>query len=244
MLPVKELMKIVDPDKPGLPIGLNESHLAPVHLDLANDPHLIIFGEAECGKSNLLRTMARTIADRYTPDQARIIMVDFRRSLLGAIEGDHLLEYAGSANVLKEAVVSVKQALENRLPGPEATPEQLRSRSWWRGPDLYIMVDDYDLVATPGNNPLLPLMELVSQARDVGLHLIITRRMGGASRALYETLLQRMRELDAPVLMMSGKPEEGALIGSRKPSLQPAGRGTLFRRSDGDQLIQTAWSEP
>ncbi|GIJ49689.1 type VII secretion protein EccC [Virgisporangium aliadipatigenens] len=243
-LPLEELMKVVDADRPGLPIGLNESHLAPVHLDLANDPHLIVFGEAECGKSNLLRMIARVIADRYTPQEAQLVVVDFRRSLLGAVEGDHLLGYAASVNVLKEMVGAIQGAIVQRLPGPDATPEQLRSRSWWRGPDLYVLIDDYDLVASPGNNPLLPLIDLVSQARDVGLHLIIARRMGGASRALYESLLQRMRELDAPVLMMSGKPEEGALIGNRKPTLQPPGRGTLFRRSDGDQLIQTAWSAP
>ena len=56
--------------------------------------------------------------------------------------------------------------------------------------------------------------------------------------------MQRLRELDSPGLLMSGNREEGALFGTLRPSPQPPGRGTLVRRRDGQQLIQTAWSEP
>ena len=31
--------------------------------------------------------------------------------------------------------------------------QQLRDRSWWSGPEIYVVVDDYDMVAA--NNPLL-----------------------------------------------------------------------------------------
>ena len=141
-------------------------------------------------------------------------------------------------------LVQIRDALQNRLPGPDVTQQQLRDRSWWRGPQLYLFVDDYDLVATAGNNPLAALLDLLPQARDIGLHVILTRRAGGASRAIYEPVLQRLRELDGPGLLMSGNREEGALIGNLKPSTQPPGRGTLVRRRDGVQLIQTAWSEP
>ena len=37
----------------------------------------------------------------------------------------------------------------------EGTPAQLRARSWWKGPDVFVLVDDYDLVATSAGNPLL-----------------------------------------------------------------------------------------
>ena len=124
------------------------------------------------------------------------------------------------------------------------TTAQLRDRSWWKGPDLYILVDDYDLVASGGSNPLSALPKLLPQARDIGLHLVITRRVGGVSRALYEPVLQRLRELDSPGLLMSGNREEGAVFGTLRPSPQPPGRGRLVRRRDGQQLIQTAWSEP
>ncbi|MEV0425437.1 type VII secretion protein EccCa [Micromonospora sp. NPDC050495] len=243
-LGVGELAKVIDRSAPGIPIGVNESALAPVYLDLAGEPHLTVFGDAECGKTNLLRLIARGIAERYTPAQARLVIADYRRGLLGAVEGDHLLDYAPSNQVFSQGLGSIRNALQNRLPGPDVTTAQLRDRSWWKGPDLYILVDDYDLVASGGNNPLSALHELLPQARDIGLHLIITRRVGGLARALYEPVLQRLRELDSPGLLMSGSREEGAVFGNLRPSPQPPGRGTLVRRRDGQQLIQTAWTEP
>ena len=242
-LPVAELRQLADPATRGIPIGLNETHLAPVYLDFADEPHLLILGDGECGKTNLLRLIVRSIVERNTPDQARLVIADYRRGLLGAVSGDHVLGYAPSGQTLAEMVPATRGALLNRLPGPDITADQLRDRSWWRGPDLYFIVDDYDLVATAGNNPISPLLELLPQARDIGLHLIVTRRVGGAARALYEPVLQRLRELDSPALLMSGNREEGALFGSLKPSPQPAGRGHLIRRRDGVQLIQTALDE-
>lgn len=243
-LPVAELAGMVDRSAPGIPIGVNEAALAPVSLDFASEPHFMVFGDAECGKTNLLRLIARSIVERYTPAEARIVIADYRRGLLGAIEGDHLLDYAPSAQAFSEGLASIRGAMQNRLPGPDVTPAQLRDRSWWRGPELYILVDDYDLVATAGNNPLTVLLDLLPQARDIGLHLILTRRVGGAARAMYEPVLQRLRELDTPALLMSGNREEGQLFGNLRPSPQPPGRGTLIRRRDGQQLIQTAWSDP
>jgi len=146
--------------------------------------------------------------------------------------------------VFTEMLGAMRVALTQRIPGPDVTADQLRNRSWWAGPEIFVLVDDYDLVAGGGNNPLGSMADLLPQARDIGLHLIIMRRAGGASRALYDPVIQRMRELDSPGFLMSGNKEEGALLGNIKPSPQPPGRGTLMRRSDGVQLVQTAWTEP
>jgi S-DNA-T family DNA segregation ATPase FtsK/SpoIIIE len=243
LLPAAELAALAGTDAPGIAIGINETKLAPVLLDFASDPHFYAFGDAECGKTSLLRLIARTIVERYSSDDAMLVIADYRRGLLGTVEGKHLLGYAPSGQVLTEMVGAMKGALTQRIPGPNVTADQLRNRSWWNGPEIFLLVDDYDLVAGGGSNPLAPLVELLPQARDIGLHVIVTRRAGGASRALYDPVIQRMRELDSPGFLMSGPKEEGALIGNLKASPQPPGRGTLVRRSDGMQLVQTAYSE-
>ncbi|WP_018351755.1 type VII secretion protein EccC [Longispora albida] len=242
LLHISELPRV--DAKLGVPIGIDETKLAPVMMDFGNDPHLIVFGDSESGKSNLLRVIGQTIEQQFTPDQARIIVADYRRSLLGAFGQDHLLGYAPSGQAFSEILGSVQAAMKDRLPGPDVTPQQLKDRSWWYGPDVYLLVDDYDLVAGSAGNPLTMLSEYLPQARDLGLHLILTRRMGGASRAMYDPVIQRLRELDCPGLMMSGNKDEGVLFGNLKPSILPPGRGTLVRRKDGINLIQTAWSEP
>ena len=227
-----------------LPIGINEADLRPVAIDFASEPHFLLFGDAECGKSSFLRALATTITHRFSPDEARLILVDYRRSLLGAVQSEHLIGYGTAAAGTAELIESVAGYMQRRLPGPDITPQQLRERSWWTGPELFILVDDYDLVATGPANPLRALEEYLPQARDVGLHLVLTRRSGGASRALYEPIIQRLRELSSPGLVMSGDKEEGALIGNVRPGPLPPGRGRLVTRKEGVRLIQLAHLPP
>ena len=124
------------------------------------------------------------------------------------------------------------------------TAEQLRDRSWWQGPELYVLVDDYDLVATRRPTRCCRCVDCCPQARDIGLHLVLTRRIGGAGRAMYDPLIGRLRELASPGIMMSGNRDEGVLLGNRKPQALPPGRGYLVTRRAGTQLIQLAWVPP
>jgi S-DNA-T family DNA segregation ATPase FtsK/SpoIIIE len=221
-----------------LPIGLSEADLRPAHVNFAAEPHLLLFGDAESGKSTFLRALARTICQRFTPDQAKILLVDYRRSLLGTITTEHLIGYGSTAHHTEELMRSVAAYMERRLPGPDVTPEQLRNRSWWVGPECFVLVDDYDLVAGGPTNPIMPLLDYLSQARDVGLHLVVTRRSGGAGRAMYEPVIQRVRELASPGIMMSGDPDEGVLFGNVRPGPLPPGRGWLVTRREGVRLVQ------
>ena len=227
-----------------LPIGISEADLQPVTIDFAAEPHFLLFGDAECGKSSFLRALATSVMHRFTPEQARIILVDYRRSLMDLPESEHRIGYGMQAQKTQDLMESVAGYMERRLPGPDVTAQQLRDRSWWTGPELFVLVDDYDLVASGPSNPLQPLLEYLPQARDVGLHLVVTRRAGGASRVLYEPIIQRLRELSSPGLVMSGPYDEGALIGPVRPTLLPPGRGRLVTRREGVRLVQLAHLPP
>ncbi len=231
----------------GIGIGVDEEGLARVEVDLVADPHLVCFADAESGKTTLLRVLARALTRRYAPEEARLVVVDYRRGLLGAVPGSHLIGYASTAETAAEAARDVAASLRGRLPGPGVGPRALRERSWWTGPEVYVLVDDYDLVAPAGGvtaNPLLPLAEFLPQAKDVGLHVVLARRSGGASRALFDPLLGRLRELGVPGLVMNGSPDEGALLGGVKPAPLPPGRGTLVDRRHGNRRVQLAWLPP
>jgi len=225
----------------GIPIGIAEADLRPVSLDFAAEPHFLLFGDGESGKSSFLRALATSLVRRHPADQARLVIVDYRRSLLGAVETEHVIGYASGASQAADLIESVAGYMRNRLPGPDVTPQQLRDRSWWTGPDCYVLVDDYDLVATGPSNPLQPLLDYLAQARDIGLHLVLTRRTGGAGRALYEPVIQRLRELSSPGLVLSGDRDEGALLGAVRPAPLPPGRGWLVTRKEGARLIQLGY---
>ena len=222
-----------------VPFGIDENSLAAVFLDFTADPHFLVLGDTECGKSNLLRLAAGGIAARFTPGQAKVIFLDYRRSLLDAAQIPHQIGYATSSVAAATLLEDVRGALNTRLPPPDLTPDQLRSRSWWNGSDLFLIVDDYDLVAGT-QNPLLALAEFLPQARDVGLHVILARSAGGAGRAMFDPVIQRLREMGSPGLIMSGSKDEGALLGGVRPASQPCGRGFLVGRRNGSRLIQVA----
>ena len=222
-----------------VPLGIDENSLSAVFLDFAADPHFLVLGDTECGKSNLLRLAAEGIAARFTPDQAKIIFLDYRRSLLDAAQIPHQIGYATSSVTAAALLDEVRGALNTRLPPPDLTPDQLRSRSWWSGSDLFVIVDDYDLVSGT-RNPLLALSEFLPQARDVGLHVILARSAGGAGRAMFDPVIQRLREMGSPGLIMSGSKDEGALLGGIRPASQPCGRGFLVGRRNGSRLVQVA----
>ncbi|MCX5043932.1 type VII secretion protein EccCa [Aldersonia sp. NBC_00410] len=226
-----------------IPVGLNESELSPIYLNFDEQPHLLIFGDTECGKSTLLRGICEGIVSSNTDMQARLIIADYRRTMLGAIETPHVVKYVASADQLTPVIGGLVDILRERMPGPDVDQRKLRERSWWAGPDVFLVVDDYDLVATSSGNPLAPLAEYLPHAKDLGFHLIIARRSGGAARALYEPVIARLRDLVTPGVVMSGSRDEGALVGNVRASAMPPGRGTYVNRN-GSELVQFAWMPP
>ncbi|WP_405489320.1 type VII secretion protein EccCa [Nocardia sp. NBC_00511] len=222
------------------PLGINESQLAPVYLDLATSQHFVVIGDSECGKTNLLRTLVQSICAANTPDQARIIMGDYRRTMLGTVPAGYLAGYGTTAPQFTQNMTDLAAYVTKRMPGPDVTPQQLKDRSWWSGPELYVIVDDYDLIANSSGNPLHALVDHLAHARDLGFHLIIARRSGGAGRAMYEATLNRLKELNSASLIMSCSRDEGVLFGNTRPALMPPGRGTYGTRA-GEELIQTDW---
>jgi DNA segregation ATPase FtsK/SpoIIIE, S-DNA-T family len=226
---------------PGIPIGLGEDTMAPVHLDFAADPHLVILGDTGSGKTNLLRAIVTGIAARHSPEQAEFLFLDYRYGLQDVAADQYTHGHAFTAGLAKQAVESLAQAMDRRLPSADLAPERLRARDWWSGPDTYLIVDDYDLVATT-DNPLRPLLDHLARGRDIGLHLILARTAAGASRAVYEPVLQRLRELGSPAVLLSAPREEGPLFGVR-PEPLPPGRAHLATRR-GSTLIQTPLLPP
>jgi hypothetical protein len=132
--------------------------------------------------------------------------------------------------------------LAGRLPPADLSVGALRQARTWSGPELVLVVDDYDLVASAVANPLAGLVEVLAQGRDVGFHLLLARRVGGLARSAFEPMLQRLRELGPPGLLMSGDPDEGPVLGGRKAEPLPPGRGHLVHRRDA-VLVQIALAD-
>src|SRR5690606_20649423 len=178
------------------------------------------------------------------PKEAQFFVVDYRRALLSEIPDEYLAGYYTTAQQATEELAGLADYLRTRLPGTDVTPQQLRDRSWWSGAEVFVLVDDYDLVNTQSGNPVAALQPLLAQATDVGLHLTLTRRSGGASRATFEPVMQTLRDLAAPGILLSGSPDEGPLIGNIKASQAVPGRAKVITREHGLQIMQLSYSPP
>ena len=225
-------------------LGLEESRLGPLLFNTRSESHLYLFGDAKTGKTAFLRSIIQEITRLYSPSEAKIVALDMRRSLLGDIPEDYSLRYLTNHQEAIGQLRDLAKFMRTRLPGSDVTAEQIRERTWWSGPEVWILVDDYDLVATTSGNPLMELIDLLPQAGDIGLHVIITRRMGGASRAAYEKVIQMMGDLAVTGILLSGNPKEGAIINGVKPRRAVPGRAQVIHRDLGVVAAQLTWTPP
>src|SRR5690625_6653762 len=93
------------------------------------------------GKPSVLATLLQGIAAK-SPEEARIVLIDERRSHLGTIDESMLAAYSATSAATEKALRDCATTLKARLPGPEITPAQLAARSWWSGPDSYVVICD------------------------------------------------------------------------------------------------------
>jgi S-DNA-T family DNA segregation ATPase FtsK/SpoIIIE len=223
-----------------VPIGVDQDTLSPTVLDLFRaDQHLLVLGDNECGKTNLLKLITGALIDRYGDKELVFGVFDPRRGLRGVVPEPYRGGYAHNAALSQALATGIATELAKRLP-ESADPDALADEPSFTGPRIVILVDDYDILTAAGQQPLAPFLPYVSSARDIGLHFVVARRVAGASRALYEPFLTALRETGATALVMTGDRTEGQLFPGLYASAQPPGRGTLVRRGRRHQLIQTA----
>ena len=237
------LVRRADADAAGIILGLGEDELTPVAVDFTQHTHLMIFGDGECGKTATLRTLCREIVRGAAARPAQLFVIDLRRNLLDTVGGAELTGYAFSTASLAQQLPGLIALLESRLPTAHTTVEQLRSGTWWAGPRVFVVVDDYDLLAATAPDALNGLLRLLPHAADIGFHTVLARRCAGAGRAMFDPLLAQLRDSGCMGLLMNGSPDEGTLIGNNRAAAYPAGRGLLVTRA-GRQRVQVGWCPP
>jgi type VII secretion protein EccCb len=234
-----------------VPIGVDESGLAHVSLALFDrDQHLLALGDDRCGKTNLLKLIARGLIERHPAERLAFVIMDPRGRLRHTIPDAYLDGYAEDP----EACARLAADVADRLAG-RATA--------WHGSGLVgrsgrlrtvVLADDYELLTRAGRQPFTPFVPHIPNG-DLGLHFVVTRRVTGASsslstarshgvtgagRALYEPFLMAMRQAGSTGLVMSGEHHEGPLLSGMSASPQPPGRGWWVRPGKSTRLIQTA----
>jgi len=257
VLPERIYLHQLDPNPPGpdsdyrtrwqVPLGVRESDLTVAYNQMHLTPHLLIFGAPKSGKTRIAHAVAQAICKRNSPQQVRFMLADYRSGLLDAVPQSHLLD-AGAINrnsaTLEEAIKALAVNLKKRLPPPDLTTAQLRARSWWSGPDVVLLVDDWHMVTAAAGmvSPMAPLGPLLPAAADIGLHVIVTCQMSMAHRATMDKFVGAAYGAGSPTLFLSGEkndfPSRDIIVKKRPP-----GQAFLVG-PDGKEVIQAAYVDP
>ena len=227
-------------------IGQREEDLAPVTVDFADNPLLMVFGDAKTGKTTLLRHLIRTIRENSRPDQVAFTVIDRRLQLVDEpMFPDN--EYTPNIDRILPAMLGLSALIEKRRPPAGLSPQELSGWTYRNGHGNhlhYLIIDDVDqipdgpAVSGPfvGQRPWTALIGLLAQASDLGLRVIVTARAAGSAHAVMTApLLRRLNDLQATTLMLSGNPQDSGKIRGHRFSRLPVGRGMLLddtRHSD------------
>jgi S-DNA-T family DNA segregation ATPase FtsK/SpoIIIE len=226
-------------------VGQREEDLAPVVLDFAENPLLMVFGDSKSGKTTLLRHIIRTIRENSTADRVAFTVLDRRLHLVDEpLFPDN--EYTPNVDRIMPAMLGLANLIESRRPPAGLSPTEL-SRWTYEGHTHYLIIDDADQIpdspATSGpyigQRPWTPIIGLLAQASDLGLRVIVTARASGSGHSLMTSmLLRRLNDLQATTLMLSGNPADSGKIRGQRFVRLPAGRAILLDDSDSPMYVQ------
>ncbi|GLZ38932.1 type VII secretion protein EccCa [Actinokineospora sp. NBRC 105648] len=223
-------------------LGAGELDLKPVWHDFGVQPHLTVLGDSGAGKTAVLRLVTSAIPQVYSPQEAQVVIVDSRRTLLELLPEEYRRGVAVAAAPAAELIRPLAAELKARVPGADVSPSMLKSRSWWSGPEYFVIVDDYDLVHSGAGGPLDSLVELLPQAGDIGLHVVLARAAAGSGRMSMDAVVRRLQESNTPDLALSVPPNEMPLLNGQRGRQLPPGRAMLVTRRDA-RLLQVGWTE-
>lgn len=228
--------------RPGqVALGLSEKDFATRRLDLfGRDRHLLVLGDQASGRTSLLRHVCRQLVQTSSPDELVLAVYDPRQEFDGLIPDEYLGGHARSSLLGQRLSASIAEELRTRVPKDAAPTGRTEPPS----PRIVLILDDYDVLTAGGGSPLAPLAPYVPMAAEIGLHVVLARKVTGAARGLHEPFTGAVRESGAAVLMMDGPRTEGALIDGRRAQRQPPGRGLYTSGGRAWETVQTPFSPP
>lgn len=229
---------------------------APVTLDTAREPFLVITGMARCGRTTAAATLMREIARVYAPGGSRatrapgdkrplaqVWLISPDRKLLRVLGEDYVERFAYRADGVRTLAAELAAVLHARQPETQdALSVAANLTRSWSGSEIFLIIDDAEKLPAGLDSPLVPLAEAVKSAEDVGLRVIYTRGFGGFSGAhRADPVIAGMLLANTPLLVMDSDPDEGFVRGRWKGHDMPTGRGFLMNTAEAGKYVQVGW---
>lgn len=167
--------------KGGLPIAMGQdTGGAPVALDLASLPHMLIAGSTGSGKSVQINSIIASFLLTKSPEQLRLLMVDPKRVELTPFNGiPHLIQpVIVEAEEVTESLRGLNREMLRRYKLMEELSvrniDAYNERNEEKMPFLVLIVDELaDLMMVAGFEVEQNLVRLAQLGRAAGIHLLL-----------------------------------------------------------------------
>lgn len=190
-IPLHVLPRAIGRERIVTPLGCyDDDRLSPCVLDWqAAGSHFVVTGPPGCGKTNLLHLVTLAAAEQHSPNDLRVLLVDFNERSLRALEPlKHVVKRVTDPLDLPAELASLGADLDAFYAHTHANGMVQRV------PATLIVIDDYDafsetLSANP--DPLRQLRDHIRRHSGVGLHLWAAGYLERSGDPLMKYLLMR-----------------------------------------------------
>jgi S-DNA-T family DNA segregation ATPase FtsK/SpoIIIE len=245
MVPLPEVLSLVQGRRHRdlVPFGLSEKDLGPAFVDFAENPHAVVVGRAQSGRSTFLRTLMHAVMAHYSPDEATIVLLDPRRRHLAVVpEETWLSRYAYTRDDIALAATELADLFDRRTPPPGTSPSEMLRRQFWTGRKIFVFADDIT-TWNSAENPLMRLSGYVEQADQVGLHIIAAADIKLWSfQASGNSVLGRLVGALQPTIILDGRRENGPIISGVYGEAQRQGKGIYVQPGTAPDGVLVAWT--
>ncbi len=204
----------------------------PLHVNLTNDGHLVVFSSPGYGKSTFLQTVVMDLARSHTPESVHMYLLDFgTNGLLPLKDLPHVADTILVDD--QEKIEKLIRRLDDEIKARKkklseygvANIDMYTKASGERVPSLIILIDNYDSVREADYVEEFELLitQIAREGGGIGLHLVIS---AGRQNALRLPLLSNIKTQLS--LFMIDPMEVRAIIGRSEIDIEEIpGRGLI-----------------
>jgi DNA segregation ATPase FtsK/SpoIIIE, S-DNA-T family len=222
--------------------GKDFETLLPIGFDLEKDgPAFLITSSAgQSGKTTALITWALALAEKYSPNQLRFILLDFHTRTLTALQKlPHTQTYIRTAVEEEPGFLHLLEELQKRAIDAEAAyladPDGFDPEPFLAGyPRYVLLIDDYDRFAVKCEAERRMLADCYTAGAENGMYFFIAGNAADLPKDYDDPFLQKTRRLGSG-LLFSGNAAIEQFNNAKSPPYQPlaglpAGRGYFIRK--------------
>lgn len=245
----------LDPSVPAytktLPMGISLATDTVFSHDLSTASHLVVSGQKGSGTTTFMRTHMEAVMQAFTPDQARMVILDGGQDLFATAREMQDRGYCSASNYamsMQEAAPifdRLRTIVESYTPTSEMlqtlSVAEINKRPWVTGAELFVYIDGLKRFDSGYDTKLGKITQLMAHGRDIGVHFIISElpdvflnnmSMGN------NTLGRLVDEMRGQVVFMGGT-GHGAFRSTHRFRTMERGRAR-FLNDQGEEMVQIA----